>query len=164
MDITVREATAEDYDALLLVFDQGDAYHRRALPHIFRKPDGPSRSRAYIDELLSDENATILVAECEGQIVGEVNIAIRQARDIPILVPRRYAAVDTLIVVEAFRRAGVGQSLMEHAHRWALDKGVAEVELSVWDFNDGAIAFYGHLGYKPTRHTMSISLKGQRKS
>jgi GNAT superfamily N-acetyltransferase len=47
---------------------------------------------------------------------------------------------------------------MERAHRWALDKGVSEVELSVWDFNEGAIAFYENLGYKPTRHTLSISL------
>ena len=155
MEYTIREATPNDYEALLPIFDEGDAHHRRALPHIFCEPDGPSRSRAYLNSLLADDSAAIFVAACEGQIVGEVNIALRETRDIPILVPRRYAVVDTLIVLPAYRRAGIGRALMERVHRWALDKGITEVELNVWEFNTGATAFYEGLGYVTTRRTMA---------
>ena len=158
MEYTIREATPDDYEALLPVFDEGDAHHRHALPHIFCDPDGPSRSKAYVNALLADEDSAIFVAECEGQIVGEVKVALRETRDIPILVPRRYAHVDTLTVLQAYRRAGIGRALMERAHRWALDKDVTEVELNVWEFNVGALAFYEDLGYTTTRRTMSKHL------
>jgi ribosomal protein S18 acetylase RimI-like enzyme len=158
MEYSIREATPYDYEALLSVFDEGDAHHRRALPHIFREPDGPSRSQAYLNALLADDNSAIFVAECEGQTVGVVQVALRETRDIPILVPRRYAHVDTLIVLQAYRRAGIGKALMGRAHRWAIDKGTDEVELNVWEFNVGALAFYEALGYTTTRRTLSRHL------
>jgi len=161
MRYTIRKAKPRDYDALLPIFDEGDAHHRQALPHIFCEPDGPARSRAYLNALIADENTAIFVAECDGQIVGEVNVAIRETRDIPILVPRRYAVVDTLIVLQAHRRAGIGRTLMERAQRWALARGAAEVELNVWEFNVGALAFYEALGYRTTRRTMSRVLHEQ---
>jgi hypothetical protein len=91
MRYTIREATPKDYDPLLSIFDEGDAHHRQALPHIFCEPDGPARSRAYLNALIAEEDTAIFVAECDGQIVGEVNVVVRETRDIPILVPRRYA-------------------------------------------------------------------------
>jgi GNAT superfamily N-acetyltransferase len=158
MEYTIREATPNDHETLLPVLDEGDAHHRHALPHSFCEPDGPSRSKAYLNTLLADDNAAIFVAKCEGQIVGEVSIALRETRDIPILVPRQHAVVDNLIVLPAYRRAGIGRAMMERAHRWALDKGVTEVELNVWELNIGATAFYEVLGYATTRRTMSKHL------
>jgi GNAT superfamily N-acetyltransferase len=161
MEYTIRKASPADYEALLPVLDEGDAHHRRALPHIFCEPAGPARSRSYLNALLADDDSAIFVAACSGQIVGAVSIALRETRDIPILVPRRYAVVDNLVVLQAHRRAGIGTALMERAHRWALDKGVTEVELNVWEFNVGAMAFYEELGYATTRRTMSVSLEQQ---
>ncbi len=158
MSISIRKARAADYDAVVEVLKEGDAYHREALPHIYCAPDGPARSREYIGAILADESRALLVAECDGGIVGAVQVEVRQARDIPILVPRRYAVVDTLVVSAAFRRTGVGRRLMEHAHRWAIEQGVDEVELNVWEFNEGAVAFYRRLGYTTIKRTMGKAL------
>ncbi|MFQ6077792.1 MAG: GNAT family N-acetyltransferase [Thermodesulfobacteriota bacterium] len=65
---------------------------------------------------------------------------------------------DNLAVKQNFRRSGVGRSLIKRAHQWAVDKGLAQVELNVWEFNEGAIAFYEKLGYKTMSRKMVKSL------
>lgn len=75
------------------------------------------------------------------------------------MVARQYAMIGDLVVRKRFRRSGVGQSLVERAHQWALDKGAVQVELSVWEFNKEAIAFYEKLGYRTASRRMWNSLK-----
>jgi len=95
-----------------------------------------------------------LVAEHADAIIGFVKLRIMHALDRPIFVPRSYAEVDSLAVRAQYRRAGVGRALMERAERWAADHGLNEVELNVWEFNQGAIAFYEELGYVTERRQM----------
>jgi len=101
----------------------------------------------------------VFVAEADGQMIGAVHLVIRETPDIPILVPRRYAMIDNLIVRQAFRRSGVGKALMEQAQRWARQKGAQQIELNVWEFNESAIAFYKTLGYKTSSSKMSKAVE-----
>jgi ribosomal protein S18 acetylase RimI-like enzyme len=146
--VTIREARPEDYEALCQVLDQGDTFHRQAVPQVFRAPDGPARSREYILAIIDSDDGAFYIAEEEGQIVGAVHVLVRQAPDIPIMVPRRYAVVENIAVSSAHRRRGIGRALMERAQRWAADRALTQIELSVWEFNDGARAFYQELGYE----------------
>jgi GNAT superfamily N-acetyltransferase len=52
----------------------------------------------------------------------------------------------------------MGKALMERAERWALERGVSEVELSVWEFNLDAIEFYRELGYATSKRVMHREL------
>ncbi|MBC8444658.1 MAG: GNAT family N-acetyltransferase [Chloroflexi bacterium] len=158
----IRLATPEDYDELCRVLEEGDAHHRQALPHIYRRPAGPARSRDYVLGIIHSKEAALFLAEVDGQdkpVIGAVHIATRETPDIALLVPRRYAVVENLIVSRAHRRSGIGRALMAQAHQWALTRGVTEVELTVWEFNAEAIAFYGELGYRPSRLKMGKTLR-----
>ena len=148
MEFLIRQATIDDYDRLDAVLAEVDALHREALPHVYRDPGGPARSREYIASIIDSQDATLLVAERAARITGLVHVLIRETRDIPIVVPRRYAVIDNLVVAEDSRRAGVGRALMQAAHHWAQEQGVEQVELGVWEFNQGALAFYQELGYR----------------
>jgi ribosomal protein S18 acetylase RimI-like enzyme len=148
MGFLIREALPSDYDGLCQVFDEVDALHREGVPAVFQEPDGPIRSWEHVLRMLTDESAALFVAESGHQIVGLVVVLLREARGIPILVPRRYVQVETLAVREGYRRMGIGRALMERAHQWAQDSGVTEVQLGVWEFNQEAIAFYERLGYR----------------
>ena len=159
MEFSIREANQEDYKGLCGVFAEGDALHCDALPHVFREPDGPVRTEEYISGIIADENAALFVAESDGQIIGAVHIFVREAPDIPIVVLRWYAVIDNLVVMKRFHRSGVGQSLVEEAQRWAVDKKLNQVELNVWEFNKGAIAFYEELGYRTASRKMWRSLR-----
>jgi ribosomal protein S18 acetylase RimI-like enzyme len=158
MDFTIRAATADDYDQLCALADQGDALHRAHLPHLFRAPAGPAREKDYILGLLADEDVGLFVAEGDAGLLGFVKVIVRDTPPIPIKVPRRFAVVDNVAVREDARRAGVGRALMDRAHEWAQGKGATEIELNVYAFNASARAFYDSLGYETRSFRLSKPL------
>jgi ribosomal protein S18 acetylase RimI-like enzyme len=158
MEVVIRAVTARDYDALCAIIDEADRLHRERLPHLFQQASGTVREREYILALIADEDHGLFLAEAEGQVVGFAHAVIRHTPPVPIVVPRRLAMVDNLVVKEECRRAGIGRALMAHVHRWALDRGATEVELTVYDFNKAAKALYRSLGYEVVSHHMSRRL------
>jgi ribosomal protein S18 acetylase RimI-like enzyme len=145
--ILVRAATRADYDALCMVIQEIDAFHADAIPHFFQHFDGPARSWTWFMDALDNPDSILIVAEQDGKIVGYLWGLVRTSADMPMIVPRRWLVVDNLAVAATHRGQGVGRALMEHAHEWARGQGMTEVELTVWEFNTGAIAFYEALGY-----------------
>jgi ribosomal protein S18 acetylase RimI-like enzyme len=158
MEITIRPAKARDYDELCQVIEQVDRLHRENLPHLFQQPAGPVRDPDYLLGVLVDPDHGLFVAEAGGRITGFVHAIIRDTPAIPIVVPRRLAIVDNLCVREGVRRAGIGQALMQRAQTWAQAQGAGEIELTVYEFNEPAIAFYQSLGYKTVSRRMTFPL------
>jgi len=58
------------------------------------------------------------------------------------------------VVAERARHQGIGRALVERAHRWAAEQGVAEVQVVAWAFNAAAIGLYEQLGYATARRTL----------
>ena len=154
MVLSLRRATDQDYEALCGLLGELDSLHREALPQVFRKPEGPARTKDYISHLLAEENGVVFVAERDGEVIGFVQAAVQEARAIPIMVPRCYVVIGDLVVKDGLRRLGVGRLLAEKAHQWAVSKGASQIELNVWEFNQGAIAFYEKLGYSAASRRM----------
>jgi ribosomal protein S18 acetylase RimI-like enzyme len=148
MNFSIRQATEKDNAGLNVLFEEIDALHRDALPHVFRKPDGPARARDFLLEVLADQNAVIFIAEIEDKVIGLVYAYVRLTREIPIRIPSRVGEVDHLVVKQEYRREGVGKALMERVHQWAAQRNLDRLELSVWNFNLGAQDFYRELGYE----------------
>lgn len=158
MAVSIRRAVEKDYEVYCDLFFEINELHRLALPDIFQKPAGKIIDQEYFLNLLKDEQVAIFFAENEGQTTGFVLVLIRETPSNPLLVPRRYAVVDTLVVNPAFRRTGVGRALMHKAEEWAVLMGVSEIELNVYEFNGAALAFYGRLGYATYSRKMSKNL------
>jgi diamine N-acetyltransferase len=158
MDILLRAAIHGDYEALCALFAQGDHFHYQALPEFFRSVEGPARSREFFAEILVNEDAALFVAEHEGTLVGLVRCNVMNTPQIPVLVPRRFVLIHDMVVDKSFRHQGVGQTLLERVHQWALEKGVNEVELGVWEFNVTARSLYEKMGYRTTRRVMRNQL------
>lgn len=150
----VREATLQDYESLCRFFSEVDREHREQHPELFREAAGPAREFVYIRALITDRDSAVWVAEDAGAPVGCVVIIIRESPDVPILVPIRYAMVDTLVVAAAYRGAGVGHALMAQAEAWAERRGIHRIELNVFEFNIAARHFYQRLGYSTLSRRM----------
>jgi diamine N-acetyltransferase len=159
MEIRVRKATADDYNSLCELFDEGDALHRDHLPHVFQKPSGAAREQDYYLELIADENLALLVAEVGENLVGFVHAIVRNPPAFPVFVPRRYAIVDGIVVKSGFQNRGIGRLLMDKMQEWAIAKGATSIELNVYEFNTSAISFYERLGYQTFSRKMSKELK-----
>lgn len=105
-------------------------------------PTTESEARLISDMSRSD-NSLFLVAESDGQIVGQLTLEGGKRRNV------RHAATLGITVGETWRGQGVGRRLMEYAVAWARAGGVlTRIELHVFARNDHAIRLYESMGFE----------------
>jgi diamine N-acetyltransferase len=159
MLLSIRAAVASDYEGLCVLFHEGDTLHNENLPRIFRKHKEPVRERDSVLSLIAAEDVGFFVAQSENRLTGMICVLIKESPDKPFFTRRRYALVDEIVVLEKYRRSGIGQALIEKAQEWALAKGAESIELNVWEFNQDAIDFYKKLGYETASRKMNKQLR-----
>jgi ribosomal protein S18 acetylase RimI-like enzyme len=159
MEIAIRQAVASDFDQVGRVFADENRFHAALLPRRFQIAE-PIMTREWFHEIVTNAHKALLLAERAREIVGVVLVTIRTNPDDPIFQPRRYGYIDEIAVAERHRGQGIGRLLMKAAHTWALEQGVSEVELHVWEANRSAIVFYERLGYTAIQRTMKVVLPG----
>lgn len=155
MGYSIRRATIEDYAGICAILATTDALHHASEPTIFRPSSESARPRELLEHWLADPDRAIYVADDEHRIIGVLSLIECRIADHYLLRSRRYAVVDTLAVAEGWRSQGIGRALMQQAEIWAIERGIPEIELSVWEFNQRALALYEKLGYRTTRRYMS---------
>jgi ribosomal protein S18 acetylase RimI-like enzyme len=157
MNVQIRPAAAEDYDAVTRVFTSELAHHAALLPDRFQMID-LVMSRQWFEDMLAQANKTLQLALVDGSIAGLILLIELVSLDDPIYRPRRFLEVDELAVLPEYRRQGIGRRLMETAEQIAAARGISTVELHVWEANDQARAFYDHLGYRTIRRRLARDL------
>jgi diamine N-acetyltransferase len=129
MEVTIREATMADYDALCALFEQVVHLHATALPDIFRSIPGAPRERDRIQWMLDEPDQYLLVAEDGGAIVGLAEANVSEAPAWPMVIPRRWVHVRDIVVDERFRGKGIGTALLARIEDWGRSLGILRVEL-----------------------------------
>jgi ribosomal protein S18 acetylase RimI-like enzyme len=157
VDVTIEPAAPSDFEQIGCVFAEENRFRAELLPRMFQVVD-PIMTPEWFDAVLSNPAQALLVARAAGQVVGVLLLQEMANPDDDIYRPRRYLYVDELMVAQAFRGRGIGRRLMEAAEHRALELGIEEIELNVWERNAGAIAFYEHLGYTTVRRRMVRNL------
>lgn len=157
----IRPAASGDFKRLAKLFEELDEFHRRGRPDLFVKPQLPARGPDEIDALIAGPDSTILVAGDSAfpHLIGLVTVRIRETPALPFQPARRIAEVTNLGVASHARRHGVGRALMRGASAFAAVRGAAAVELSVHEFNAGAIAFYEALGFRTAMRRLGMRLE-----
>ncbi len=95
-----------------------------------------------------------LVAEVEGQVVGDVSAHLeRPAVDAERQLLRHLGEVriyvDALSVAQAHRRRGVGMRLMQAIERWARERGAVSAMLDTYAGSPLSVPFYERrMGYR----------------
>jgi len=143
--VKVRQATPEDVPALVALFQELD--RMQSDWRVFTpRPGFYDEVGAKYQEAMQTENAVVLVAEDEGEIVGmaygEVRIPSRFSDE-------RALELSGVVVRTGYRGRGVGRALVQEAARFAGETGVEWVELKTFAPNQGAMAFWEGLGFTP---------------
>jgi len=143
--VKVRQATPEDVPALVALFQELD--RMQSDWRVFTpRPGFYDEVGAKYQEAMKTENAVVLVAEDEGEIVGmaygEVRIPSRFSDE-------RALELSGVVVRTGYRGRGVGRALVQEAARFAGETGVEWVELKTFAPNQGAMAFWEGLGFTP---------------
>jgi diamine N-acetyltransferase len=145
--VEIRHMSRGDIEAVRDQFTELDRLHRAALPWRFRDPGHQPRGLHYFEGLLADEHTTILVAVEQGQVVGFIHAAVREAPAFELFVPQKSCLIDNLHVASHRRRLGIGRALVEAAEAWGSQLGATGSELMVYEFNQAARRFFAELGY-----------------
>ncbi len=132
--------------------------------HVAHRPD--QFKTATVEDLtawyraqIDTSAAAIWIAEADGKGVGYA-LAAFQERPSSLFVQARYwCELDQLAVDPGWQRRGIASELVRAVLDDAASRGLAEVGLTVWEFNSAARALFGRLGFSPrvTRLERKIS-------
>jgi len=153
--VTVRFAREEDLERVNELRRQVNSLHVAGKPEVF-KPGFCRELRDYIHVIREDPQKEILVAEVNGEVRGFaiLNHIIRPEN--PFMFERDFLDVDEFGVDENCRRQGTASAMMRFIREWAKEKGFRRIELNMWEFNRGALAFYEAAGFSTYRRYMEI--------
>ena len=96
----------------------------------------------YIGEMIRDSSSLAVVAEADGEVVGNVLISVERS------VVSDHVGTLSICVADGWREVGIGSALVKAAQEWAKERGLAKVALGVFPDNARAIAVYEHTGFE----------------
>jgi RimJ/RimL family protein N-acetyltransferase len=95
----------------------------------------------WISELIRANEHLALVAEADGEVVGNVLVSVDRG------VATEHIGVLSITIAEGWRDVGIGSELVAAAQRWARERGLRKVTLGVFPDNERAIAVYEKRGF-----------------
>lgn len=98
------------------------------------------------------DDTIVYVAEVgDGRVVGWAQVCL-----INLLILPCHAEIGGLVVDESWRGVGIGRQLMATAEQWARQQGCAEVRLRSNTAREEAHHFYGALGYRCIKTSLTF--------
>ena len=157
LKVTVRFAREDELDRVNELRKQVNDLHVAGKPEVF-KPGFCDELRDYIHVIWKDPNKEIVVAEADGKVIGfaVLNHIVRPEN--PFMFVRDFLDIDEFAVDEACRRQGAASEMVRFIREYAKEKGCRRLELNMWSFNRGALAFYENAGFSTYRRYMEILL------
>jgi ribosomal protein S18 acetylase RimI-like enzyme len=154
----IRKATLADIPALVALNESVQELHANALPERFRRnPPAEIVERAF-RTMLEAPSAYWLVAEAEeGQPMAFLSAEFREREESWCAVAQRVGYLGGIAVASPFRRQGVARALVEELQREAAARGVTQIELDVWSFNEEARQVFARLGFRGVMERMSLA-------
>jgi ribosomal protein S18 acetylase RimI-like enzyme len=140
--ITVREATAADAAMLVAHLVELAGEPGISLPLAPGEVATVEQEKAVLESFADSEHAIMLIAQADGQLVGELSL-----RTISTRRAVRHVATLGMSVKAGWRRKGVGRELLSAALEWAPTAGIRRIELYVYARNTPAIALYERFGF-----------------
>ena len=133
---TIRQATTEDVEALVPLFDGYRQFYGQA--------SNPEAAREFLGQRFRQRQSTVFVAESAGQAVGFTQLfpTFSSVALAPAFV------LNDLFVLAEFRRFRVGQRLLEAAVAFCRSAGAVRVSLSTAVSNGAARALYEASGWQ----------------
>lgn len=153
--MNVRLAKKDELGSVNELRKQVNDLHARNKPEIFRQGFAKDL-QDFIYEIWADPLRDIVVAEQDGKICGFAALRRVSRPETPYMRPRDYLDVDEFGVDETCRRQGVGTAMVAFIKEYALKNGFERIELNMWEFNTGALAFYEAAGFATYRRYMEL--------
>ncbi|MFD2245771.1 GNAT family N-acetyltransferase [Pontibacter ruber] len=157
----IREAEPEDLEEVYELWLELMRYHQS---HHVMFAINPRKVELQKDELLSrirGKRSRILVFEQDGELVGMINVSMRDASEVFKLHRKGYIA--ETVVQDKYRGSGIGEELFGAAKKWLLDMGADHIEAQVSVQNPGAQRFWQAQGFSPSTQHIILDLREEKR-
>ena len=148
----IRKATLNDFKEINSIFNEVHRLHVNNLPNIFKDKD-PLPKEDFV-KMLEDNSQIILVNE-DDEINGFIRIEILEKEGI-LTKKRKDVNIEQIAVKEGQQKQGIGKKLIEAAIEIFKKENGDNLILDVWSFNQNAIDFYKHIGFKEMKIKMKF--------
>jgi ribosomal protein S18 acetylase RimI-like enzyme len=149
-EVTVRTATAQDAEAITRIYIQSADHHANIDAERYCIPPEEFILERYRTggQHVAGSEASTLVAEAGGQLLGFADIRLNQSTD-PMHKDLIYCHIVEIAVREDIRSQGIGERLMRAAEDWGRDRGAELMSLEYNGANKRAAQFYNErMGYR----------------
>lgn len=158
--VKANPASEEDVPGIVELWTEMMRYHGGLDPRFELAGDALASFEKYLKSSLAEPGRLILVARDGNALVGYVNAQVKTHP--PVFATRRHGEITELAVAESHRGRGIGQMLVDHARRWLMDQGVAQVEASAATKNETAISFWTKQGFESYFTVMAADVEPSR--
>mgnify|MGYP002560478595 FL=1 len=153
MQVQIRAAMAQDYEAAVKILSQVQDMHVKWRPDIYRHT---SHLMAMEEFQQAAEDHTFFVAENEkNQVIGILQIMFKHVEG-QAHTTRDFIFVDRMAVDEAYRGAGVGHKMFDFLKGLKAEKNMDAIELQVNAKNTAAYEMYRKYGF--TEKSINLEL------
>ncbi|MFE8702019.1 GNAT family N-acetyltransferase [Cytobacillus sp. FJAT-54145] len=136
----IREITLEDAGQFLPLLKHVDE-SGFMLFEGGERDSSEEKERQRIERFLKDPNSTIFVAEKDHQLVGYMMVLGNTVRR------TQHSAYIVVGIHADYRGMGVGKNLFQEVFRWAGEKKLKRLELTVIKRNEAALHLYKKMGF-----------------
>ena len=163
--VIVRYAKSEELESVNNIRKQVNEVHVKGRPDIFRE-DGWQFIEPFVYTRFDEETSGIIVAAIEDEIVGFAVVQYIVRPESPYNKERKFFHIEEFGVDENYRRKGIATAIIDFVKEDAKKRSFKKIELDMWEFNDGALAFYESIGLKTFRRYMEsyVETKGADKT
>ena len=153
--VQVRPATFEELARINEIRRYVNDVHVTGRPDTFR-PGFCSELEQILYKRFEMENWVILAAVLEGEIAGFASVEYVERPETPYNRARKMYHVEEFGVDPNFHRRGAATALVAYMKQDAAKRGYPRIELDMWEFNQGALAFYENVGFQTYRRYMEL--------
>lgn len=156
-NIKIRNLIYNDYVIVNRGYQTLHSEHVEGRPDIYKEMKDIFLEEEH-SKMLTDPDYIMIGAEEHGRLTGFL-IAKRKITPVnPMLHRNRTFFVDALFVEQDCRRKGTAKRLYEYLAAKAEEEECARIDLKVWGFNKGALAFYQSMGFQIQSYNMEKKL------
>ena len=152
-NLIIRYSKRTELASVNNIRKQVNDVHVNGRSDIFRE-DGWQFIEPFIYTRFDAENGGVIVATIEDKIVGFAVVQYIIKPETPFGKERKYYHVEEFGVDENHRRKGIATAIIDFAKKDAKRRGFRRIELDMYEFNDGVLAFYESVGFKTFRRYM----------
>jgi ribosomal protein S18 acetylase RimI-like enzyme len=159
MNLRIREALASDYTEINNLVLEVHDLHVQNRPDVYINVETPMMRKDFDDLLYANDTKLFVVEDTSNESLLAYSIVkIIAPRSIRIFVPVKSVYIDDFCVRSSHQKNGIGRFLFQHIVEYAKAEGASSIQLTVWDFNRGAIKFYEALGMSTRNRRMELNL------